>query len=248
MAEEPGAEHGPLDQFEIHRLIELEAFGVDVSFTNSSLWMVLNVATITIFLTLAMRGRAIVPGRWQSMAELPFTLIAGTVKDTIGQEGRRYFPFIFSLFMFVLFANYMGLLPRAFTPTSHIIVTFAMSGAIFIGVTVLAIAKHGFKFFGFFFPAGVPIYLAPLIIPIEIISYLTRPVSHGVRLAANMLAGHIMLEVLAGFVVALGIFGFAPFVMVIAIFGLEVIVAALQAYVFAILAAIYLSDAIHLHH
>ena len=248
MAEEPGAEHGPLDQFEIHRLIELEAFGVDVSFTNSSLWMVLNVATITLFLTLAMRGRAIVPGRWQSMAELSYTLIAGTVKDTIGQEGRRYFPFIFSLFMFVLFANYMGLLPWAFTPTSHIIVTFAMSGAIFIGVTVLAIAKHGFKFFGFFFPPGVPIYLAPLIIPIEIISYLTRPVSHGVRLAANMLAGHIMLEVLAGFVVALGIFGFAPFVMVIAIFGLEVIVAALQAYVFAILAAIYLSDAIHLHH
>ena len=248
MAEEHGAERGPLDQFEIHRLIELEAFGVDVSFTNSSLWMVLNVAAVTLFLILAMRGRAIVPGRWQSMAELAYTLIAGTVKASIGQEGRRYFPFIFSLFMFVLFANYMGLLPRAFTPTSHIIVTFAMSGAIFIGVTVLAIAKHGFKFFGFFFPPGVPIYLAPLIIPIEIISYLTRPVSHGVRLAANMLAGHIMLEVLAGFVVALGIFGIGPFVMVIAIFGLEVIVAALQAYVFAILAAIYLSDAIHLHH
>ena len=248
MAEEPGAEHGPLDQFEIHRLVELEAFGIDVSFTNSSLWMVLNVAAITVFLTLAMRGRAIVPGRWQSMAELAYTLIAGTVKDSIGQEGRRYFPFIFSLFMFVLFANYMGLLPRAFTPTSHIVITFFMSGLIFIGVTLLAIFKHGFKFFGFFFPPGVPGYLAPLIIPIEIISYLTRPVSHAVRLAANMLAGHVMLEVLAGFVVALGIFGFAPFALVIGIFALEIIVAALQAYVFAILTAIYLSDAIHLHH
>jgi F-type H+-transporting ATPase subunit a len=248
MAEEPGAEHGPLDQFEIHRLIELEAFGVDVSFTNSALWMMLNVAAITLFLTLAMRGRAIVPGRWQSMAELAYTLIASTVKDSIGQEGRRYFPFIFSLFMFVLFANYMGLLPRAFTPTSHIVVTFFLSGMIFIGVTLLAIFKHGFKFFGFFFPPGVPMYLVPLIVPIEVISYLTRPVSHSVRLAANMLAGHIMLEVLAGFVVAMGIFGFAPFVLVIAIFGLEVIVAALQAYVFAILTAIYLSDAIHLHH
>jgi F-type H+-transporting ATPase subunit a len=248
MAEEHGAEHGPLDQFEIHRLIELEAFGVDVSFTNSALWMVLNVAAITVFLTLTMRGRAIVPGRWQSLAELSYTLIAGTVKDSIGQEGRRYFPFIFSLFMFVLFANYMGLLPRAFTPTSHIIITFFMSGLIFIGVTLLAIFKHGFKFFGFFFPPGVPVYLAPLIIPIEIISYLTRPVSHSVRLAANMLAGHVMLEVLAGFVVALGIFGFAPFILVIGIFALEIIVAALQAYVFAILTAIYLSDAIHLHH
>jgi len=170
------------------------------------------------------------------------------VKDSIGQEGRRYFPFIFSLFMFVLFANYMGLLPRAFTPTSHIIITFFMSGLIFVGVTLLAIFKHGFKFFGFFFPPGVPVYLAPLIIPIEIISYLTRPVSHSVRLAANMLAGHVMLEVLAGFVVALGIFGFAPFILVIGIFALEIIVAALQAYVFAILTAIYLSDAIHLHH
>ena len=248
MAEGHGAEHGPLDQFEIHRLVELEAFGVDVSFTNSSLWMVLNVAAITLFLTLAMRDRAIVPGRWQSMAELAYTLIAGTVKDSIGQEGRRYFPFIFSLFMFVLFANYMGLLPRAFTPTSHIVITFFMSGLIFIGVTLLAIFKHGFKFFGFFFPPGVPLYLAPLIIPIEIISYLTRPVSHAVRLAANMLAGHVMLEVLAGFVVALGIFGFAPFALVIGIFALEIIVAALQAYVFAILTAIYLSDAIHLHH
>jgi F-type H+-transporting ATPase subunit a len=248
MAEKHGAEHGPLDQFEIHRLVELEAFGVDVSFTNSSLWMVLNVAAITLFLTLSMRDQAIVPRRWQSMAELAYTLIADTVKDSIGQEGRRYFPFIFSLFMFVLFANYMGLLPRAFTPTSHIVITFFMSGLIFIGVTLLAIFKHGFKFFGFFFPPGVPLYLAPLIIPIEIISYLTRPVSHAVRLAANMLAGHVMLEVLAGFVVALGIFGFAPFALVIGIFALEIIVAALQAYVFAILTAIYLSDAIHLHH
>ena len=240
--------HGPLAQFEIHRIVELEAFGVDISFTNAALWMLLNAVAVTLFLTISVHGRAIVPGRWQSMAEMAYTLVASTVRDTIGQEGRRYFPFVFTLFMFILFANFLGLMPFSFTVTSHIAVTFFFAGSIFLGVTLLGFWRHQLKFLTFFFPPGVPIYLAPLIVPIEIISYLTRPVSHSVRLAANMLAGHIMLEVLAGFVIALGLFGFAPFILVIAIFALEVIVAALQAYVFAVLTSIYLSDAIHLHH
>ena len=240
--------HGPLAQFEIHRIVELEAFGVDISFTNAALWMLLNAVAVTLFLTISVHGRAIVPGRWQSMAEMAYTLVASTVRDTIGQEGRRYFPFVFTLFMFILFANFLGLMPFSFTVTSHIAVTFFFAGSIFLGVTLLGFWRHKLKFLTFFFPPGVPIYLAPLIVPIEIISYLTRPVSHSVRLAANMLAGHIMLEVLAGFVIALGLFGFAPFILVIAIFALEVIVAALQAYVFAVLTSIYLSDAIHLHH
>ncbi|MDA1133264.1 MAG: F0F1 ATP synthase subunit A [Proteobacteria bacterium] len=248
MAEEAhGAAHGPLDQFEIHRIWELEMFGIDASFTNSALWMLIVVAAITLFLTMSMSGRAMVPGRWQSLAEAAYGLIAGAVRDNVGSEGRAYFPFVFTLFMFVLFANFLGLIPFSFTVTSHIIVTFAMAAFIFVGVTVLGLVRHRFRFFTLFSPPGVPVYLAPLLVPIEIIGYLTRPISLSVRLAANMLAGHTMLEVFAGFVVAMGIFGIAPFVAVIAIYALEVIVAFLQAYVFAVLTCLYLSDAIHLH-
>ena len=242
-----GEEHGPLDQFEIHRILNLEVFGIDASFTNSALWMVIAVTAITLFLTLSMQGRAMVPGRWQSLAEAAYGLIAGAVRDNVGAEGRPFFPFIFSIFMFILFANFLGLIPFSFTVTSHIIVTFAMAAFIFVGVTLLGIVRHGFKFFALFSPPGVPVYLAPLLIPIEIIGYLTRPISLSVRLAANMLAGHTMLKVFAGFIVPLGIFGFAPFVALIAIYALEVIVAFLQAYVFAVLTCLYLSDAIHLH-
>ena len=188
------------------------------------------------------------PSRWQSLAEMSYGMIAGAIKDNVGMEGWQYFPFIFSIFMFVLFANFIGLIPYSFTVTSHIIVTFAFAGLIFVGVTVIALIRHGWHFVGFFAPPGVPVYLMPLLVPIEIIGYFTRPISLSVRLAANMLAGHTMLEVFAGFVVALGIFGFAPFLFVIAIYALEVIVAFLQAYVFALLTCLYLSDAIHLHH
>ncbi len=249
MAEEAAEAHGgPLEQFEIHRIVELEAFGIDVSFTNSALWMLVTIAAATLFLTLSTRGRAMVPGRWQSMAEMTYELIASAVRDNVGPEGRRYFPFVFTVFMFVLFANYLGLLPFAFTVTSHVIVTFFMAGAIFIGVTLLALWRHKLKFFTFFAPPGVPVFMAPLLIPIEIIGYLTRPVSLSVRLAGNMMAGHIMLEVFAGFVIALGIFGFIPFVLVVMVYALEIIVAFLQAYVFSVLTALYIADAIHLHH
>lgn len=247
MEDQAHAEHSPLAQFEIDRLIPIEIFGIDASFSNSALFMLISVIAITAFMMSATSGGNLVPGRLQSLAEASYGLIASALRDNVGDEGRKYFPFVFSLFMFILFANFIGLIPFAFTVTSHIIVTFAMAFFIFIGVTVIGLWRHKLHFFSLFLPAGVPIYLAPLLVPIEIIGYLTRPISLSVRLAANMLAGHTMLEVFAGFVVALGIFGIAPFLFVIAIYGLEVIVAFLQAYVFAVLTCLYLSDAINLH-
>ena len=225
----------------------MEVGGVDVSFTNSSLFMVIVITAITLFLVLGVRKRALVPGRWQSMAELSYEFIAGLVRDNVGHEGRAYFPFVFSLFMFILFANTIGLIPYSFTVTSHIIVTFALAALVFLGVTVVAIIKHRMKFFSYFLPAGTPLYMAPLLIPIEILSYLARPVTLSLRLFANMMAGHTMLKVFAGFVVALGYLGFAPMVVLIPLYLLELIVALLQAFVFTILTCLYLHDAIHLH-
>jgi F-type H+-transporting ATPase subunit a len=195
-----------------------------------------------------MRGRAMVPGRWQSIAELAYGLVASALRDNVGVDGRRYFPFVFTLFMFILLSNLLGLIPFSFTVTSHIVVTFALAAVVFIGVTVIAIARHGLKFFTYFVPPGVPILLAPLMVPIEIFSYFVRPVSLSVRLAANMIAGHTMIAVFAGFVIALGFLGFAPLVFIVALYGLEVLVAFLQAYVFAVLTCLYLNDALHLHH
>ena len=240
--------HSPLEQFEVHRLVEMHVGGADVSFTNASAMMVLVVLLVTAFLTLSMRGRAMVPGRWQSIAELAYGLVANAVRDNVGAEGRRYFPFVFTLFMFILLSNLLGLIPFSFTVTSHIVVTFALAGVVFLGVTVIAIARHGLKFFTYFVPPGVPILLAPLMVPIEIFSYFVRPVSLAVRLAANMIAGHTMIAVFAGFVIALGFLGFAPLVFIVALYGLEVLVAFLQAYVFAVLTCLYLNDALHLHH
>ena len=242
------AGHSPLEQFAIKRLVEINIGGVDASFTNSSAMMVIVVVLATLFLTLSMRGHAMVPTRWQSIAELSYELIAKTVRDGIGSEGRKYFPLVFSLFMFILFCNALGLIPYSFTVTSHIIVTFAFAGAIFIGVTILGFVKHGAKFFSLFLPPGVPIALAPLLVPIEIISYLSRPISLSVRLAANMMAGHTIIKVFAGFVVALGVFGIAPFVFLILLYALETLIAFLQAYVFAVLTCLYINDSIHLHH
>lgn len=240
--------HSPLEQFEVRRLVEMHVGDADVSFTNASAMMVLVVVLVTAFLTLSMRGRAMVPGRWQSIAELAYRLVASAVRDNVGADGRRYFPFVFTLFMFILLSNLLGLIPFSFTVTSHIVVTFALAAVVFIGVTVIAIARHGLKFFTYFVPPGVPILLAPLMVPIEIFSYFVRPVSLSVRLAANMIAGHTMIAVFAGFVIALGFLGFAPLVFIVALYGLEVLVAFLQAYVFAVLTCLYLNDALHLHH
>ena len=238
----------PLAQFEIKTLVPIEMFGVDASFTNSSLFMVLTVITVSLFLIGGMRRSAMIPGRWQSMAELSYVFIANMVKDNVGSEGRPYFPFIFTIFMFILVGNFWGMMPYSFTFTSHIAVTFAMAFFVFIGVTIIAIAKHKLHFLTFFMPPGVPMVMAPLLIPIEIISYLSRPISLSVRLFANMLAGHTLLKVFAGFIISLGVAaGWLPFVFVVALTGLEFVIAFLQAFVFAILTCLYLNDALHLH-
>ncbi|MGB0670739.1 MAG: F0F1 ATP synthase subunit A [Rhodospirillales bacterium] len=240
--------HSPLHQFEIKRLVPIEFGSFDASFTNSSLFMVLTVATIVLFLSMGMRRQALVPGRWQSMAELSYQFIANLVRDTVGNQGRPYFPFIFTLFFFVLIGNIWGMIPYSFTFTSHIIVTFVMAFFVFVMVTVIALAKHGMHFFSFFMPPGAPIYMAPLLVPIEIISYLSRPISLSVRLFANMLAGHTLLKVFAGFVISLGIIGgWLPLIFVVALTGLEFVIAFLQAFVFTILTCLYLNDALHLH-
>lgn len=237
----------PLQQFKIKTIASAHVGGVDVSFTNSSLFMIVTITAITAFLLLGVRKRALVPGRLQSMAELFYEFIAGLVRDNVGSAGRAYFPFIFTLFMFILFANTIGLIPFTFTVTSHIIVTFALALVVFIGVTIVGIARHGMKWFSYFFPPGAPLYMAPLLVPIEILSYLARPVTLALRLFANMMAGHTMLKVFAGFVITLGMAGVAPLAVLIALYMLELIVAVLQAFVFTILTCLYLHDALHLH-
>ena len=241
------AGHSPLSQFEIKRWVPIQIGDFDISFTNSSTFMVLTVFSVSIFLILGMRKKALVPGRWQSMVELSYMFIANLLKDTVGNEGRPYFPFIFTVFMFVLLGNLLGMIPYSFAFTSHIIVTFVMALVVFIGVTAIAIIKHKLRFFTFFMPPGVPMVMAPLLVPIEIISYLSRPISLSVRLFANMLAGHTLLKVFAGFVISLGLFGVFPLAFVVALTGLEIVIAFLQAYVFTILTCLYLNDALHLH-
>jgi F-type H+-transporting ATPase subunit a len=241
--------HNPMEQFEIKRLLTLHLGGLDVSYTNSALWMTIAIAIMTFIFVYGMRKRALIPGRLQGMAESGYEFIAKMVGDNVGDGGKKYFPFILSLFLFVLGCNAVGLIPYSFTPTSHIIVTFAMAAFVFIGVTIIAFWKHGLHFFSFFAPKGVPLWLMPILVPIEIISYLIRPLTLSVRLFANMLAGHIMLKVFAGFVIMMGLlFGWLPLIFTSAFFALEVLVACLQAYVFAILTCLYLNDALHLHH
>ena len=238
----------PLQQFEVKKLIDIPIFGVDASFTNASMFMLIAVAGVATFLMLSMRGRALVPTRWQSMAELGYEFIAGMLRENVGREGRKFFPFVFSLFMFILFANLIGLLPYSYTFTSHIIVTFAMAITVFVGVTVIGIVRHKLHFFSIFLPPGVPVIMAPILVPIEIVSYLSRPVSLSIRLFANMMAGHTMMKVFAGFVVPLGIIGgWAPLAVDVALTGFEFMIAFLQAYVFTILTCLYLNDAINLH-
>ncbi len=236
----------------IRPIVPINIGGTDFSFTNSSLWMVAAVSAVTIFLTLSMRQRAVIPGRWQLLAEISYEFIASMIRDNIGKEGRRYFPMIFTLFMFILFGNFLGLIPFAFTFTSHIAVTAALAVLVIIGVTMVGILKHGLHFFSFFVPQGVPIVMLPLMIPIEIISYLSRPLSLSIRLFANMMAGHTMIKVFASFVFGLGaaffgIGGLAPLAMNVLLVGFELLVAFLQAYVFTVLTCLYLNDALHLH-
>ena len=244
----------PLKQFEIQPLVELNLFGQNISFTNSSLWMTITTIFILAFFTIPfLKSKKtdsvedLYPSRLQVAAEMGFNFINNLITDTAGKEGRKYFPLVFSLFMFILFGNLFGMIPYSFTFTSHIIVTFGLALGVFIFVTVLGFIKHGLKFFSFFVIPGLPIYMLPLLIPIEVISYLSRPISLAVRLFANMLAGHTLLKVFAGFVSALGFFGILPLVFIVALTGLEILIAFLQAYVFAILTCLYINDALHLH-
>ena len=237
----------PVEQFKLKSLVPFELGGVDLSYTTSSLWMTITVVCVTAFLTLSMRGGRLVPGRWQSMAEMSYEFIANMIRENVGAEGRIYFPFIFTLFMFILVGNLVGMIPFAYTFTSQIIVTFAMAATIFIGVTVIGLVRHGLHFFSLFVPSGTPLILAPLLNPIEVISYFVRPVSLSVRLFANMMAGHTMMKVFGGFTVLLGVLGVAPIILLVALTGFEIMVAVLQAYVFTVLTCLYLNDAIHLH-
>jgi F-type H+-transporting ATPase subunit a len=237
----------PMEQFEIKPLAQLDLGGYDVSFTNSALWMLITAVVVTGFLLIATSRRALVPGRLQSMAEIFYETIANMVRDNVGQQGRKFFPFIFTLFMFLLFGNLLGLLPHSFTFASHIIVTFTMAIIIFLTVTVIGFAIHGLHFLRFFFPHGAPGWTAVILIPIELISYLSRPISLSVRLFANMTVGHVLLKIIAGFVILMGIAGVVPLIFLVGITALEILVAVLQAYVFTILTCIYLHDAIHMH-
>ncbi len=240
----------PLEQFEIVDLSKpLFMIGkMPIAFTNSAAFMLAAVGAASIFLIAAGSQKQLVPGRLQGMAELLYDMVAGMIRDNVGDAGKKYFPFLFSLFIFILFGNMLGMIPYSFTFTSHIAVTFAMAFAIFIVITLIGIFKHGLHFFSLFFPHGAPLATAPILIPIEVISYLSRPVSLSVRLFANMTVGHVLLKVLAGFVVALGfIGGWVPLLVLVGITALEFLVAFLQAYIFTILCCIYLNDALHLH-
>ena len=237
----------PMHQFQVHAIVPIRIGGIDLSFTNASLWMVIGLAVIALILLTG--PSRLVPGRLQSVGELAYEFISGMMRDILGNSGRAYFPFVFTLFMFVLAGNMLGMVPYSFTVTSHIIVTFALAATVFIGATVIGFIKNGPGYLRLFVPSGVPAVLLPLLVVIEVISYFTRPISLSVRLFANMMAGHTMLKVFAGFVVAMGfIGGWAPLAMMVALTGLEILVAFLQAYVFAVLTCIYLNDALNMHH
>jgi F-type H+-transporting ATPase subunit a len=257
------ADTNPIKQFEVHELVPFEAFGLNLAFTNSSLFMVLTTVLTVILFTLAMSSRALVPNRSQSVAEIIYGFVADMLRSTAGPDALRFFPFVFTLFIFILVANMLGMFPyfpapgaHSFTITSHLIVTVALAMLVWLTVIIYGVAKNGPKFLKLFVPSGVPAYILPFVSLIEVISFISRPISHSVRLFANMLAGHILLKVFAGFIVMLGaglgaggyVLGILPFAMTLGLTALEFLVAFLQAYVFAILTCIYLSDALHPGH
>jgi F-type H+-transporting ATPase subunit a len=237
----------PLEQFTIERLIPLHIGRLDISYTNSALMMTVVVGLITALTVLATRKAALVPGRWQSLAEMSYEFVADMIDTNAGHGGRQFLPFVFTLFMFILFSNLLGLVPFSFTVTSHIIVTFALAAVVFVGVTIIGFVRHGAHFFRLFVPTGVPAVLLVLLVPIELLSYFIRPFTLAIRLFANMLAGHTMLAIFGGFAASVGFLAVIPLGVDVLLVGLELLVAALQAYVFAILTCLYLHDALHLH-
>lgn len=243
----------PLEQFVVKPLVPLQIGQIDISFTQASFFMILGVVLATMLMTLSMRTKSVVPNRWQNVSEMLYEFVAGMVNDNLGREGRRFFPLIFTIFMIVLMGNLLGMVPYSFTYTSHIIVTATLAIGVFILMTLVGLLRHGLHFFSIFLPKGLPIFLIPLIVVIEIISYLARPFSLAVRLFVNMVAGHTLVKVFAGFNVALfgsvlGMtLGILPLLFNVAIIGLEVLIACIQAYVFAILTCAYLKSVIELH-
>ncbi len=246
----------PLHQFHIEPIVEVVVGNVDLSFSNAALWMLLAAASVYALMTVGMRPGALVPGRLQSLVEMFYQFTAKTVRDNAGPDARPYVPFVFTLFSFILFGNMLGMIPGSFTFTSHLIVTFSLAVVVITFVTILGFVKHGLHFLTFFMPHGAPWVLAPLLVPLEVISYLTRPISLSVRLFANMMAGHTMLKVFAGFsvmmVAGMGkttgvVAAMGPVMINVALTGFEILVAALQAYVFAILTCLYIRDALELH-
>lgn len=245
----------PLEQFEIRALTPplFEIAGHPVAFTNSSLFMLAAVGAATLFFVLTMRAQAVVPGRWQMFAEKIYGMIAGMVESAAGEKARPYFPFIFSVFLFILFANLLGMIPHSLTVTSHIIVNLALAFLVFAVIIFTGFAKHGLHFFALFAPKGAPLAIMPILIVIELVSFLIRPFSLAIRLFANMLAGHILLKVFAGMTAGLATagwlstLGILPLFLNIAITGFEFFVAFLQAFIFSILISVYLRDALELH-
>lgn len=237
----------PLHQFEVKTLIPLHLGNIDLSFTNSALLMIVAVVSILTLLFLALRAPKPIPGKLQSLIELSYEFIATLLEENTGTKGKKYLPFVFSIFLFVLFGNLLGLIPYSFTFTSQLILTFGLASLVFLVILFVGISNHGIKFLKLFLPEGAPLIMAPLLVPIELISFLSRPISLSVRLFANMMAGHTMLKVFALFTVGLGLFGISTIILNSILIGFEFLVAFLQAYVFTVLTCLYLNDAIHLH-
>ena len=252
MAAEAGPAINPIEQFDISRILSIKVGNLDFSLTNSALYMLLAVAIACAVMAVGAQGGTGIPGRIQSMAEMAYEFVAGMVRSAAGEAGMRFFPMVFCLFMFILICNLVGLIPYSFTVTSHIVITVSLALLVFLTVVVVGIKENGVGFFKLFVPSGVPIYILPLVVVIEVISFISRPLSHSVRLFANMLAGHITLNVFGGFVVmllgataAVKALAVLPFAMTIGLFALELLVAFLQAYVFTMLTCMYLNDALH---
>ncbi|MDR2794289.1 MAG: F0F1 ATP synthase subunit A [Holosporaceae bacterium] len=237
----------PLHQFIIKPIFNIKIAGVDLSFTNSSFAVLVAVIMIYLLFSISIKGKKMIPDRMQALSEIAYYFIAGLIDENIGSKGQKYFPFVFSIFLFILFGNLVGMIPYMFTYTSHIIVTFTLAMIVFLFVTILGFVRHGLKFFRILAPEGVPTLLLPLLVPVELISYLSRPISLSIRLFANMMAGHTMMKVFAGFAVMLGMYGVAPIAVNAVLTGFEIAISMLQAYIFTILTCVYLNDAVYLH-
>jgi F-type H+-transporting ATPase subunit a len=240
--------HSPLDQFTIQRIFEMKIGNIDISLTNSSIMMIAVLVVLNVFLIYATKRKSVVPGRLQSIAEMSYEMIYNTTQSNLGNNGKRLFPLVYSLFMFILLCNMLGLIPYSFTVTSHIIVTFALAFGVFLLATIMGFVINGHKYLRLFLPKGVPVFLIPILVPIEIVSYISRPISLAVRLAANMMAGHTIIKVFAMFVVTLGVWGIAPLLFIVVLYVLETLIAFLQAYVFAVLTCLYINDSFHPEH